>query len=100
MDLANGSETPVPELTTTGDYRQWALGKTGIYFVPNDEAFNNNAAVRLFDLATRKISRVADVGRLVTAGPGALAISRDETRLLYVHVNRDNRNIMLVENFR
>jgi hypothetical protein len=40
------------------------------------------------------------VGKLATGGPGALAVSRDETRLLYVHMERDNRNIMLVENFR
>ena len=38
-------------------------------------------------------------GKLVTAGPGALAVSRDETALLYVHVDRDNRNVMLVEDF-
>jgi Tol biopolymer transport system component len=100
MDLANGSEAPVPELSGTGDYRQWALGRTGIFFVPNDEAFSKDAAIRFFDFATRRIVRVATVGRLVTAGPGVLAVSRDETRLLYVHMERDNRNIMLVENFR
>jgi hypothetical protein len=61
---------------------------------------SNEAAVRLFNFATRKTARVATVGKLVTVGPGALAISRDESSLLYVHVDRDNRNIMLVENFR
>jgi serine/threonine protein kinase/Tol biopolymer transport system component len=100
MDLSNGSEAPVPELSGTGDYRQWALGRTGIFFVPYDEAFSKDAAVRFFDFATRRSVRVATVGKLATAGPGALAVSRDETRLLYVHMDRDNRNIMLVENFR
>jgi serine/threonine protein kinase/dipeptidyl aminopeptidase/acylaminoacyl peptidase len=100
MDLSNGSEAPVPELSGTGDYRQWALGGTGIFFVPYDEAFRKDAAVRFFDFATRRIVRVATVGKLNTAGPGALAVSRDETRLLYVHMDRDNRNIMLVENFK
>jgi serine/threonine protein kinase len=100
MNLANGSEAPVPELSGTGAYRQWALGRTGIFFVPNEEAFSKDAAVRFFDFATRKIIPVASLGRLVTAGPGTLAVSRDETRLLYVHRERDNRNIMLVENFK
>jgi eukaryotic-like serine/threonine-protein kinase len=100
IELSTGSEAPVPELSRTGDYRQWALGRTGIFFVPNDEAFSKDAAVRFFDFATRRIVRVATVGRLVTAGPGVLAVSRDETQLLYVHMERDNRNIMLVENFR
>jgi len=99
MALANGSEAPVTGLSATGDYRQWALGGTGIFFVPNNEAFSKDAAVRFFDFATRSIVRVATAGRLVTAGPGALAVSRDETRLLYVHMERDNRNIMLAENF-
>ncbi len=98
MDLGNRTEAPVPELAGTGDYRQWALGETGIFFVPNDDAFSKDAAVRFFDFATREVVRVATVGRLVTAGPGVLAVSRDETRLLYVHMDRDNRNIMLVEN--
>ncbi|MBV8866147.1 MAG: hypothetical protein JO210_12205 [Acidobacteriaceae bacterium] len=100
INLSNGSEAPVPELSGTGDSRQWALGPTGIFFVPNDEAFRNDAAVRFFDFATGKIVRVATVGRLETAGGGALAVSRDETRLLYVHMDRDNRNIMLAESSR
>ncbi len=100
IDLSNGNEAPVPELSGTGDYRQWAVGRTGIFFVPNDEAFSKDAAVRFFDFATRRIARVATVGKLVTVGPGALAVSRDEKSLLYVHVDRDNRNIMLVENFK
>jgi Tol biopolymer transport system component len=98
-DLSNGNEARVPELSEAGYFRHWAFAPGGIYFVPNDEAFSKDAAVRFFDFATRKTIRVGAVGRLVTAGPAALAVSRDETSLLYVHVDRDNRNIMLVENF-
>ncbi len=100
LDLAHGNETPVPELSEAGYFRHWALAPRGIYFVPNGEAFRKDAAVRFFDFTTRRTVRVGAVGKLVTAGPGALAVSRDETSLLYVHVDRDNRNIMLVENFR
>ncbi|MBV9033174.1 MAG: serine/threonine-protein kinase [Acidobacteriaceae bacterium] len=100
LDLANGNEAPIPELSEAGVFRHWALAPRGIYFVPNGEAFRKDAAVRFFDFATRKTVRVGTVGKLVTAGPGALAVSRDETSLLYVHVDRDNRNIMLVENFK
>lgn len=99
-DLGNGNEARVPELSEAGYYRHWALAPRGIYFVPNGEAFNKNAAVRFFDFATKKTSRIGVVGKLVTAGPGALAVSRDETALLYVHMDRDNRNVMLVENFK
>jgi Tol biopolymer transport system component len=99
VDLGNGNEAPVPELSEAGYFRHWALAPRGIYFVPNGEAFDKNAAVRFFDFATKKTVRVGIVGKLVTVGPGALAISPDETRLLYVHMDRDNRNIMLAENF-
>jgi Tol biopolymer transport system component len=99
-DLSNGNEALIPELSEAGYFRHWALAPSGIYFVPNGEAFSKDAAVRFFDFATRKTIRVGAVGRLVTAGPAALAVSRDETSLLYVHVDRDNRNIMLVENFK
>jgi dipeptidyl aminopeptidase/acylaminoacyl peptidase len=103
IDLSNGNEAPVPELSGAGGaggYRQWALGRAGIFFVPNDEALSKDASVRFFDFATRRIVRVATVGRLVTVGPAALAVSRDEKSLLYVHLDRDTRNIMLAENFK
>jgi Tol biopolymer transport system component len=100
VDLATGSEAPVPELRDAGQFRHWALAPNGIYYVPKSEAVRDNAAVRFFQFATRKTIRVGVVGKLVTAGPGALAVSRDETALLYVHMDRDNRNVMLVENFK
>ncbi|MCU1291272.1 MAG: serine/threonine protein kinase [Bryobacterales bacterium] len=99
LNLGAGTEPPVPELSDAGRFRHWALAPGGIYFVPNGEALSDDAAVRFFSFATRKTSRVGVVGKLVTAGPGALAVSRDETSLLYVHLDRDNRNIMMVENF-
>ena len=99
VDLGNGSDARVPELSEAGYFRHWAVAPRGIYFVPNGEAFDKNAAVRFFDFAKKKTIRVGVVGKLVTAGPGALAVSRDETALLYVHVDRDNRNVMLAEDF-
>ena len=87
MDLSNGSEAPVPELSGTGDYRQWARGGTGIFFVPNDEALSKDAVVRFFDFATRKIVQVATVGRLERGGGGAFAVSRDESSLLCIRMD-------------
>jgi Tol biopolymer transport system component len=100
LDIASGRESPVPELADVGAYRQWAVAPTGIYFVPNSESKSDEPVIRLFDFASRRIARVAKVGKLVTAGPGALAVSKDETAVLYVHSDRDNRDIMLVEHFR
>jgi hypothetical protein len=58
------------------------------------------ATVRFFDLATGQTAPVAEVGGLVKAGPSTLAFSPDETSLLYVPAGRDNRDIMLVRDFR
>jgi hypothetical protein len=52
---------------------QWALGAAGIFFVPNDEAFSKDAAVRFFDFSSRRIVRVATAGRLVQ-----ILVSSDE----------------------
>lgn len=100
LDFSTGKEEPIPELAQAGQFRHWALGRSGIFFLPNSEAAAKNATVRYFNFATRKIIPVAAVGTLVTAGPGALEVSHDETSLLYVRVERDNHDIMLVENFK
>lgn len=100
LNLATGKEESIPELAQAGQFRHWAVGRSGIFFVANSDATAKDAAVRYFNFTTRKTSRVASVGTLVTAGPGALAISPDETSLLYVRVERDNHDIMLAENFR
>jgi eukaryotic-like serine/threonine-protein kinase len=100
LDLVNGTDVPIPELTETGEFRHWALAPRGIYFLPTSQASSKDAAICFYDFTTRSTVPVATVGRLVTAGPGALAVSPDESTLLYVRMDRDNRDIMLVENFR
>ena len=57
-------------------------------------------SARLNILILRTIVPVARVGRLERAGAGALAVSRDESSALYVHLHRDSRNSMLVDDFR
>jgi serine/threonine protein kinase/Tol biopolymer transport system component len=100
LDLSTGREEPIPALADAGVYRHWALGPRGVYFVPNSEINSPQASIYLFDFATGQTSRVAQLGRLVAQGPGMLAVSPDETSLLYVPAGRDNRDIMLARDFR
>jgi eukaryotic-like serine/threonine-protein kinase len=100
LDLSTGREEPIPALAEASFFRQWALARRGVYFVPNGEIESRQATVRFFDFATGQTSPVAQVGGLVKGGPSTLAVSPDETSLLYVPAGRDNRDIMLVKDFR
>jgi serine/threonine protein kinase/dipeptidyl aminopeptidase/acylaminoacyl peptidase len=100
LDLNTGQEQPIPELAEADDYRHWALAPRGIYFVPRRETESAQPGIYFFEFTTGRTTRVAQVQRLVDSGPGALAVSPDEARLLYVPAGRDNRDVMLVKNFR
>jgi Tol biopolymer transport system component len=100
LDLRTGREEPIPALAEAAEFRQWALAPRGVYFVPNAEIRSPQAAIRFFDFATGQTSRVAQVGPLLKIGAGTLAVSPDETTLLYVPAGRDNRDIMLVRDLR
>lgn len=99
LDLSTGKEQPIPALAEAGELRHWALASRGVYFVPNAEVNSPHAATYFFDFATRQSSRIAELGQFIAPGPGMLAISPDETSLLYVPAGRDNRDIMLAKNF-
>jgi Tol biopolymer transport system component len=100
LNLSTGQETPISALAEAGDFRHWALAPRGVYFVPNAEIESPQAAIYFFDFASGQTSRVAQVGRLLAPGPGMVAVSPDETSLLYIPAGRDNRNIMLAKDFR
>jgi Tol biopolymer transport system component len=100
LDLRTGQERPIPALAEAGKFRHWVLAARGIYFVPNAEVESPNATIHFFDFASGRLSNVAQLGRLVTPGPGLLAVSPDESLLLYVPAGRETRDIMLVKDFR
>ncbi len=100
LDLSTRQERPIPALAHAGELRRWTLAPRGIYFVPNAEDDSHKAVINYFDFATGHTSPVAEVGPLVAAGPGVLAVSPDESVLLYVPAGRDNRDIMLAKDFR
>lgn len=99
LDLSTGQEQPIPALAEAGELRHWALAPRGVYFVPNVEVNSPHAAIYFFDFATGQTSRIAELGRFIAPGPGMLAVSPDETSLLYVPAGRDNRDIMLAKDF-
>ena len=97
-----GGERPVPGLSQAGSWRYWAVAREGVYFVPG--AFRAQAAsspqpVRLFSFRTGKTRTVAKINKKLAGGAGGLAVSPDGKWLLYAQVDRDDRDIMLVDGF-
>ena len=84
-----GKETQVLESVHLS--YSFAVADKGIYFIPGDEA-----AVRLLDFNTRAIRTVATLERPW----GDLGVSPDGRTILYSQINRQDSDLMLVENFR
>jgi serine/threonine protein kinase len=80
---------------TNGD--AFAMTRSGIYFLDGQA---NPPRLNLFDPATHKITRVAELkGELLDWGCGP-SVSEDGHTVIYAEVDDLNRDIMLVEGFR
>ena len=72
---------PLPSPEHWGD---WALLDRGIYFV--NEA-GTHPAIEFFDLATRKVSRIADLDGPPPAGDPGFSVSPDGRRIVFSQVD-------------
>ena len=86
------------DLPPTGYWGYWAIGRRGLYFV-NPEA-KPRPAIELFDLATRRVTRIAELERRPIRWQGGFSVARDERSILYSQVEQSGSDIMLVEGFR
>jgi hypothetical protein len=68
----------------------------GIYFIP-PAGTPFRYSIRFFRFATRKIEVVMRLAKPPALG---LAVSRDETWLLYSQFDQEGSDLMLVDNFR
>jgi len=73
----------------------FALTNKGLYYTPPRSA-NGSSSVQLLDFRTGVTSQVAKIEKPVDLG---LAISPDETELLFAQVDVSGTNLMLIENF-
>jgi hypothetical protein len=93
--VSGGQEAPVLDKPEAGYWGYWALSERGIYFVDN-----KSRAIRFFDFHARQSKHIASPEKPPLLGAPGLALSPDGNSLLYVQVDRDTADIMLVENFR
>jgi dipeptidyl aminopeptidase/acylaminoacyl peptidase len=95
MPLDGGEETRV--LDQPGPWFNWALARTGIYFL--NESATPNGRIEFFDFASRKTTPIFSLEKPASAF-GGLAVSPDGRSLLYGQIEVDDSSIMWVKNFR
>ena len=103
LRLDDGKDERVDELTVMGTMRCWALSGKGIHFVsesPGAKSGISGRLIRFADFETHEVSDVALVPGPLVANQGCMAVSLDGRTLLYAQRDRDERDIMLVENFK
>src|SRR5260370_11104305 len=90
LDLASSAETMVAG-TERAIYRNWALGRNGIYFVEGMTA----PVLRFLDLSTHRVSQVAILPGQPTINRRGLAVSPDASALLYAPLDPKIGTIIL-----
>jgi len=98
VPVSGGEERRVHDLPPIGYWGHWGIGRQGLYLV-NPEA-KPRPAIELFNLATRRVTRIAEMERQPIMWQGGLSISRDERLIVYCQMEQSGSDIMLVEDFR
>ena len=96
--LRDGVEEPVEGMPALSLRRCWALSDEGVYFsqpIPGA----TGTSLRRFEFATREVVEVGRTSGPLAANPGCMDVSPDGRTLLYSQVDRDERDIMMVEGF-
>ena len=98
VPVKGGEERMVHDLPPTGYWGSWEVGRQGLYLV-NPEA-KPHPAIELFNLATRRMTRIANLDRPPMQMQPALSVSRDERSILYGQQDKSGSDIVMVEGFR
>jgi Tol biopolymer transport system component len=98
VPVNGGEERPVHDLPPVGYWGCWGIGNRGLYFV-NPEA-KPRPAIELLDLATRRVTRIAEMERQPMQWVSGFSVARDERGVLYSQLEQSGSDIMLVEGFR
>jgi hypothetical protein len=88
----------VHDLPPTSYWGSWEVGGQGLYLVDPDA--KPHPAIELFNLATRRLTRVAELDRPPTRSQPALSVARDERSILYTQQDQSGSDIVMVEGFR
>jgi Tol biopolymer transport system component len=97
VPVNGGDEIPIMELPEAGYWGYWALSHEGVYVVDTRATPH---VLSFLDLRTRRVRKIAALARPAVAlyAPG-LAVSADGRKVLYVHEEDLNSDLVLVEGF-
>jgi len=87
----------VHDLPPTGYWGYWGIGRRGLYLA-NPEA-KPRPAIELFDLATRRVTRIAEMERQPIQWTSGFSVARDERSILYSQWEQSGSDIIMVEGF-
>jgi len=93
MPVEGGSEVQIVKAIWRYNF---ALTKKGLYYTPPRSA-NGSSSVQLLDFRTGVTSQIVKIEKPVDLG---LAVSPDESELLFAQLDVSGTNLMLIENFR
>jgi Tol biopolymer transport system component len=94
MTLANGRTRQLVACVKTSAF---GAGPQGVYYVPCDPS--PDPPVHVLNLETGRDRRLGTLEKLLP-GPLGLAVSPDGKSIVYPRVMNENRDLMLIENFR
>ncbi len=98
VPVEGGKETPVIETARSG---HWAVADQGIYFL--DFSAVSAAApkpLKFPSFDTRKITQICTIEKMQFSGDASFSVSEDGRWAIWLQVDRDESNIMLIDNFR
>jgi sugar lactone lactonase YvrE len=89
---SEGTVIALTGMTAVSDQSLWTVVPKGIYFAPMEAP----KSVQYFDFAIKHVRRILKSEKIFGNG---LSVSPDGRWLLYTQVDKENSDIMLVENF-
>jgi dipeptidyl aminopeptidase/acylaminoacyl peptidase len=98
MPVEGGEGTPVLEQVGSG---LWALAENGIYYLDVAARSPEGAAPLMwFSFATHKLVQVGAVRKPIIAVTPTLSVTTDGRRIAWAQIDRQQSEIMLIDNFR
>jgi Tol biopolymer transport system component/DNA-binding winged helix-turn-helix (wHTH) protein len=94
IPLSGGVEEPVLDRAGGFEWYNWALGRSGVYFLQHRA---KGGDLNFFDFATGKTTTILTSDKQPGVG---FALSADGKSILYAETELEDSNIMLVKNFR
>jgi hypothetical protein len=98
VPLEGGEETLVTS-EEANFMNRWALGDQGIYFT-EPRAAEHQMILKLFRSGSGQSSRIALLDQPIPSSLTRLSLPADGSWLLYDQYDRDESDIVLIENFR